>query len=161
MYTTVFDVREQAFEMKHLLPLMFVLVGIGIVWYARRYEVPPKRRSRTLFGCLFTGIGLIVSLVMIPGYLSARSEYRHRMDVGQFDVVEGVIENFHPMPREGHQMESFTVNGVYFEYSDYKLMVGFNNTASHGGPIKRNGQEVRLSYIWVKGENRILKIELK
>jgi hypothetical protein len=73
----------------------------------------------------------------------------------EYKVVEGEIENFHPMPYGGRD-----VNGVYFEYSDFMLMYGFSNTSSHGGPLKNNGQYVRL-YITVDDENRILKTELR
>jgi hypothetical protein len=55
-----------------------------------------------------------------------------------------------------HQDESFMVEGVTFEYSDYDLSkCGFNNTASHGSPI-REGLSVRISY----RDDRILKIEI-
>lgn len=52
-------------------------------------------------------------------------------------------------------MESFNVNGVKFEYSDYVITPGFNNAASKGGPIKE-GLPVRISYI----DGTILKLEV-
>ncbi len=51
-------------------------------------------------------------------------------------VVEGRITNFVPMPYEGHADENFAVSGVQFSYSDYGVSDAFNNTSSHGGPIK-------------------------
>jgi hypothetical protein len=59
------------------------------------------------------------------------------------------------MPKSGHKMESFTVNGVKFEYSDFVVTPGFNNATSHGGPI-REGLPVRISHI----DNTILKLEV-
>lgn len=70
------------------------------------------------------------------------------------EVVEGTVENFHPMPYEGHTQESFTIKGVEFSYSDFTLNPGFNQTKSHGGPIDA-GMNLR---IWHIG-NEILKIE--
>ena len=59
------------------------------------------------------------------------------------------------MPREGHDEESFTVNGVEFHYSDYVIDGAFNNPASHGGPI-RAGLPVRICH----KDGRILKLEV-
>jgi hypothetical protein len=52
-------------------------------------------------------------------------------------------------------MERFTVNGVEFSQSDYVVTCGFNDTASHGGPI-REGLQVRIHYV----DNAILKLEI-
>jgi hypothetical protein len=67
------------------------------------------------------------------------------------------------MPYGGHKQESFTLNGIEFNYSDFSSSYyGFHNSASHGAPIKENGQEVRIGYITRdSGNNTILKIELK
>jgi hypothetical protein len=52
-------------------------------------------------------------------------------------------------------MESFCVSGVCFRYSDYVVTAGFNQTSSHGGPI-RDGLPVRVTYIG----NTIVKLEV-
>ncbi len=41
------------------------------------------------------------------------------------------------MPYGGHQQESFTVEGVKFSYSDFSISPSFNNTKSHGEPIRK------------------------
>jgi hypothetical protein len=41
-------------------------------------------------------------------------------------------------------MESFTVNGHHYRYSDSVVTAGFNNTQPHGGPI-REGMTVRIT----------------
>ena len=60
------------------------------------------------------------------------------------------------MPAEGHQDETFTVNGIHFAYSDYVITGGFNQTQSHAGPI-REGFAVRIHYV-ARG-NIIVKLE--
>ncbi|MBX9769509.1 MAG: hypothetical protein K2X47_19690 [Bdellovibrionales bacterium] len=55
-------------------------------------------------------------------------------------------------------MESFMVSGVRFQYSDYVVTDGFNQTASHGGPISK-GAYVRICYD-PKG-NHILRLEIR
>jgi hypothetical protein len=74
---------------------------------------------------------------------------------GDYSIAEGMVANFHPMPFSGHQNETFSVSGVEFSYSDYVLVPCFNNTASHGGPI-RDGLRVRIAY----SGNCILKLEV-
>jgi hypothetical protein len=63
---------------------------------------------------------------------------------GEYATVEGEVSDFHPMPYSGHQNETFAVNGVQFSYSDYVVNPCFNNTVSHGGPI-REGIRVRVT----------------
>lgn len=85
-------------------------------------------------------------------------EYRRLIEArlsGNYQVVEGIISDFVPMPYEGHKSESFTVNGRRFEYSDFHITAGFNQSASHGGPI-RAGQKVRIAYVG----NAIIKLEI-
>jgi hypothetical protein len=73
-------------------------------------------------------------------------------------LVEGVGEEFHPAPYEGHADESFIVKGVAFSYSDYVITGGFNQTQSHGGPI-RAGLHVRIRYVRLFG-NTIVRLEV-
>lgn len=162
-YKTVFEITDKGFEMITLMPLLFVVIGVGISWFNIKYNksTSPKRMFTIVFGFIFSGFALIMLLLTVPSGITDRNKTREIFEKKEFQVVEGKIENFHPMPHSGHDVESFDVNGVHFEYSDYILQYGFNNTASHGGPLTQNGQEVRLSYITIEGENRILKIELK
>ena len=59
------------------------------------------------------------------------------------------------MPVSGHAMEHFCVRQACFEYSDFVITAGFNNTASYGGPI-RDGLPVRVTYVG----NAIAKLEV-
>ena len=162
-YTTVFEVTDKGFDMLTLTPLIFLIVGLGISWFNIKYNksTSPKKRFTIVFGFIFSGFALIILLLTVPSSLANQQKTKMIFENKEYKVVEGKIENFHAMPYSGHDVESFTVNGVYFEYSDYMLVYGFNKTASHGGPLKSNGQQVRLSYITVGEENRILKVELK
>lgn len=84
--------------------------------------------------------------------------HRRLMDAiasAQAQVVEGEVTRFVPMPASGHAMERFCVQQDCFAYSDYVVTGGFNNAASHGGPI-RNGLAVRVTHVGVT----IVKLEL-
>ena len=76
----------------------------------------------------------------------------------QYSIVEGRVSNYHPMPKEGHDYERFTVNGIDFEFSDYDLTYGYRNAASKGGAIKKD-LFVRIYYFNNKGVNLILRLE--
>lgn len=97
-------------------------------------------------------------------FISTYGEYisiKHAFEAKNYQVVEGPVKNFVPMPYMGHAMESFSVNGVRFSYSDYLVTNGFNHTTSHGGPI-HEGLDVRIEYIKNDriGKNIIIKLEV-
>lgn len=163
-YKTVFQITDKEFDWILLTPVLFLIIGLGMVWFNIKYNKTKssKRTSAIVLGSIFSGFSLIAILLILPGTFRTINKTKRIIENKEYKVVEGEIEQFHPMPKAGHEKEHFLVNGVYFEYSDFELVYGFNNTASHGGPLRRNGQEVRLSYRTTKnGENRILKVELK
>jgi len=67
---------------------------------------------------------------------------------GEYQTVEGYVENFHPMPPDGKRHETFDINGVEFAYSDYNLHPGYNNSKHHGGVITGNGQHLKIKYVY-------------
>lgn len=68
---------------------------------------------------------------------------------GEYQTVEGYVENFDPMPYEGHAEESFEINGVKFFYSDYSIQPGYRNAKSHGGVITGDGQHLKIGYVYL------------
>jgi hypothetical protein len=122
------------------------------------------RRPRKVLAVVYTGFAVLVALGMFwfgrnwdrsVAYGSARAA-RAAADPAT-PVVVGRVENFRPAPAEGHQDETFTVSGVAFAYSDYAITGGFNQTESHGGPI-REGLSVRIHYL--SPSNVIVKLEV-
>ena len=45
---------------------------------------------------------------------------------GNYEIAEGYVENYVPMPKEGHALESFNVCDVYFEYSENSVTCGYS-----------------------------------
>ena len=128
--------------------IIFVVVGLFFVAVSRKAPTPQKRTYRGVFGLAFLLLGAVTSWAMYRDY-NAVSDYT------QARVVDGLVSSFKPMPTEGHAMESFCVQSKCFYYSDYVVTPGFNNTSSHGGPIKL-GIHVRVTYVG----NTILKLEI-
>jgi hypothetical protein len=75
----------------------------------------------------------------LTDYFNLLAAYKN----GNCEKIEGNVSNFDPMPYGGHKSESFTLNGKKFSYTDFCITPGFNQTASHGGPL-REGLLVRI-----------------
>lgn len=95
-----------------------------------------------LFVLLWSAISLIAQWDMYDKTVGAYNR-------GEYEIVEGYVENFDPMPYGGHKNESFEIKGVKFSYSDYAIQPGYNNTKSHGGVIKENGQHLKIGYVYL------------
>lgn len=152
-YRVVFDLYQKGFEWWFSsLGLALAAIGGLITWLGRGKK---SWRERRLFGDVMIGFACLWSGVTFSStfreYVRVRSAYRR----SQFKVVEGRVTNFRPMPYAGHQDECFSVQSQTFCYSDYEVTAGFNNSASHDGPI-RDGLPVRVSYVG----NSIVRLEI-
>jgi hypothetical protein len=143
-YRVVFDLSQKGFQWWFpAFGLIFAVIGGVFIWLGRRNRWPLSRKFfgyfMVGFACLWSGLAFASTF---GEYFKLDSAYRQ----GHFSVVEGHVTNFRPMPYEGHKDECFSVESETFCYSDYVITAGFNNSASHGGPI-RNGLPVRVSYV--------------
>jgi len=149
----VFDVAKEGYTAWFfpLIGLGFLTLSLLLLWNERR-EPQNKRHWRTIFMVVFSALWTIVALFGTLGsYLRAKSARAS----GNYQTVEGVVENFVPQPYKGHAIERCTVNGVPFSYSDYSVAPGFHQSRSHGGPIT-GGLYLRIGH--VKG--MILRLEV-
>jgi len=163
-YHTVFTFLQKPAESSQefvMVPVILIVVGVvvGTVTIIRRRAVGRVRSFRLIVVSIFFVIFGAYFLHSVSGVAAWR---RDRYDglknlylAGQYSVAEGTVTNFHPMPASGHDYETFSVNGVPFSFSDFDGSPCFNNTASHGGPM-REGLRVRLAY----SGNCILKLEV-
>ena len=151
-----YDVAKQGYDGQLFVLLALILAGlitIGFVLYLNRHRAS-VRASIILVGLIF---GSIIGLLGVSNVFYQRWRCINWIQTNRYSVIEGEVKNFVPMPYDGHANESFVVNGVRFEYSDYNLSSGgFNNTASHGGPIKA-GLWVRIAY----NHDVILRLEIR
>lgn len=152
-YRVVYDVTQSSPDW--FFPaggLVMFCIGLAVLIIRRGHT---KHRRFLYFWTGFTGLWtLVAGFATFGGDVSAREALRS----GHAKVVEGVVEDFHPMPPAGHDTERFTVQGVPFKYSDFILTPGFHNTSSHGGPV-RAGLHVRIHYDGTR--NDILKLEIE
>lgn len=158
-YVAVFDISNAGYKSVSFPVFGLIFVALGIIFVLSRTRIPQwnqrGRVMRRIFPFAFLGFAILWTLVT---FVSTYRDYRAASSARHDDtaqVVEGVVTDFRPMPATGHAMESFCVSGVCFYYSDYVVTAGFNQTSSHGGPI-REGLPVRVTYVG----NTIVKLEV-
>lgn len=155
-YELVFDVSLAGYRQWTYPARVIALAAIGWAWLAwRRTQPPPVGKWRRAQPYLFVGFTTLMALVTL---ITTYWDYHHlssRLKAGDYRVVEGTVTRFVPMPRAGHSMESFEVNGARYAYSDFVIEAGFNNAQSHGGPI-REGLRVRIADV----DGQIARLEV-
>jgi hypothetical protein len=157
-YRTVFDVTEAGFRqwtfgVQGLIPIAFGLARPALIRAGIFKRQSP--RMEKWFPRIFIGFATLWTVIAFVGPYAAYRSAVSAMRENRVDHVEGAVTEFRPMPFAGHANESFTVKGIKFKYSDFLVSAGFNNTASHGGPIKE-GLPVR---IWHRN-GEILKLDV-
>ena len=149
-YRTVFDISHKGFEWQaYGIFLLVIGTAAFLTWRAK------KSKSRLWkSGMILLSFGFVLLLgslfESVTRYLRLHQAYQK----DEYSSVEGVIQDFQPIPAEGHQEECFSVKTQRFCYSNVNTP-GFNNTVSRGGPIKA-GLHVRIAYIG----NDILRLEI-
>lgn len=131
-FETVFDVIQTGYKNWQFVSIGFVGVIVSGTFFAfpklARFifsfgGVLPYRWSRSYYGWLFA-FSIVWTLVSFGGTYSEYLAARNALTSGRYDVVEGVVSDFKPMPYSGHADERFTVAGQTFSYSDYRVTAG-------------------------------------
>jgi hypothetical protein len=118
--------------------LVVALGGAGLAFVMKGWK--------RIFAATIVGFALLWVLAAATSIFGRYAAARRAATSPDTPFVEGLVQDFHPAPREGHENESFAINGIRFFYSDYVITGGFRQTASHGGPI-REGLHVRIHYL--------------
>ena len=63
----------------------------------------------------------------------------------RFLQTEGVVENFTTTNTRQGEVDSFTINGIPFQYAWYGVNPGFNELQSRGGPLAE-GRLIKIRY---------------
>lgn len=163
MYKVVYDIGSAGYQIWRFpaFGLIFVAIGaIAVATVIHRNSLPfpgwsGQPRKSKVFSYSFLAFGVFWTVATTSLTYQQYSKLANATRNGTAKVVEGQVTDFTPMPYGGHALESFCVSGACFEYSDYVITTGFNNTSSHGGPI-RAGLPVRVTYVG----GTIVKLEI-
>jgi len=150
-YQLVYDIQQTGYPNWWIIALGVFWISLGLYCYFVSDSPGSKRDRKKIIVVIF---GLLILGAEGIGY-SNFAELRSAARNGKYEVVEGQVKDFVPMPYEGHSKESFVVNEYKFSYSDYDLTKGFNQSQSHGGPI-REGLQVRITHV----NGSIVKLEI-
>ena len=169
-YNTVFEITQKPFEWWwSAFGLIFVAVGVIVILFGPHLNPWSSWKQKGLrFAVKPQYVGwffvIFASSWTLLAFASTYSSYRESRDAyqrGRYSVVEGFVEDFHPMPYAGHQLECFKVQKERFCYSDYVVSPTFNQSVSHGGPM-REGLPVRIAYYEDDNFNgHILRLEVR
>jgi hypothetical protein len=158
-YQTVFDVATAGYKSWDFPFSGLIGIAFGALLVAGRKSFPGAWSKRPIASTVFAYFFLVFSVLWtVITFTSTYGDYKSLSQAESADnvkVAEGVVTDFSPMFASGHKVEKFCVSGACFQYSDYVITGGFNNTSSHGGPI-REGLPVRVSYLG----DRIVKLEV-
>ena len=150
VYQTIFDITTAGYKSWSSPAFGLIFVGVGIALVLMRKSLPGSwqshPRASSAFAFFFFGFAVLWTLVSFGSTYRDYQAQVSAIEHGSAKVIEGSVSNFQPMPVTGHAMERFCVQGTCFAYSDYVITAGFNNTSSHGGPI-REGLPVRVTYV--------------
>ena len=159
IYRTVFDVGMSGHQTWSVVLPGLAGMAIGAVMFVSRKSVPGwwgrHPRATTVFTGFFLAFVCLLTVLEVVSSYSDHSRLTEALRSGRASVAVGSVSNFKPMPAAGHAMERFCVSAACFEYSDFIITGAFNNTSSHGGPI-REGLPVRVTYVG----NSIVKLEV-
>jgi hypothetical protein len=154
-YRVAVDIAEAGYKNWSFPAFGLIFVVIGGVLVLTRNHWPDllwtswwskHPRVSKAFSVLFLGFAVLWTVTSFAATFFEYRSLKLARENGQAQVVEGTVKNFVAMPATGHAMEKFCVREACFQYSDFAITAGFNNTASHGGPIK-DGLPVRVTYV--------------
>ena len=149
---------EASFEFDpfHLGPIfimIFVVIFIAVFPFILKHKLNNNKNHynyKSIKSLYIAGFGFFAtfSLGVLLGQIDMYNKIVKAYEQGNYQIVEGYIENFDPMPYGGHKEESFDINGVHFSYSDFSVQPGYHNAKSHGGVITGNGQHLKIGYVY-------------
>ena len=131
--------------------IISIIVGIAF-FFSKSFFDENDRNNIAYYFFLIVGkvvgpIILIMGIISIPEIFSEHFYLKECLETETYLVVGGFVEDYHPMPVEGHDTERFSINGVEFEYTVFEDSLGYNVPASHGGAVKEDGQYFRICYL--------------
>jgi len=140
----------------------FVILGLLMIVFRGLVSRATGRSLTyvTVFGSIFLGFSMLWTLIASMSLFASNSRMSAAARDNSTAAVEGIVEDFHPGPDVGHDDERFRVGNVHFAYSDYMITGGFNQTQSHGGPM-RSGLNVRIRYVGTADKATIVRLEIK
>ncbi len=153
-YKTIFDIGTKPFAWQPIWAALGALAFGLFLLLLNRAKITKLSRN---WGYFMIGCAVLIAGYDSSCWYASRWSHLRNLASGPHDVVEGTVEDFHPMPNDGSSNESFTISSHTFSYSDYapmKVNTCFNQTKPNDGPV-RAGMRLHVTFIG----NCILRLE--
>jgi hypothetical protein len=147
-YKTVFDVAQGGYQQWGYTRAGAIIALVAAIMFVISLTLKPKPIRLNWFNWLMIVVvvfGLFWTGLVWRDTHGAYASLRQDLIAGNCQVVEGTVDNFHPVTPGEIYHEYFFVNGVKFDYSDYIESPGFHQTQKQGGPI-HPGLRVRIHH---------------
>jgi hypothetical protein len=154
-YHTVFDASRNGGQVTtyFLIPVFAAIPGL-IGWALLGSEDKQSKLKGQAF-VFVSAVGIVCTVSMAVGAQRELRQIKKALDTGDYQVSEGIVSNFVPMPPGGHATESFAVGQDDFEYGSGWGSITFNSEWNKG--YLHNGLQVRIAH----RNGAILRIEVK
>ena len=153
-YQVVFDASRNGSQLAiYLLIPVFAIIP-GLIGWALKDSTDPKESIKGKFFLLVSALGFCFSLVFLTGNCAEYYRAKRVLQTRDYDVVEGTVRNFVPMPPGGHSTESFDIGPASVHYGSGWGSIFFNSEWNRGHVYK--GAQLRISY----KNGDILRIEV-
>lgn len=140
------------------IAIVWGLICIGLLWIALSRWKQKKMGEK-----LFVTVPIIVMGIYLAWLYQCISvpDLYGQYQKGEYQICEGVIEEYLPAMADGGTVDRFSVNGESFLVSDSPFYgYGYPLRQMDGGVLKE-GMGVRIYYIPMEIENVIMKIEIE
>jgi hypothetical protein len=153
-YHVVFDALRNGSELAIcvVIPLLLLVPGIVGWTLTRSLDTNSVRKGR-LFLIVSTVSFAISAVAASTGFVEYH-EMKKAVATCDYQVSEGIVSDFIPMPPSGHPSESFRVGDVFFRYGAGWDSLVFNAGWNRG--YIHNGAQVRITHRGID----ILRVEI-
>jgi len=158
-YTLVYE--SSLYEMN----IVFISITIVALCMLLYFTFSMKRRRERIISFFM----ILFIFFILYGEIEKKvvsNNIQNIINLNTFLTLEGEVRELYIMPKSGHKKESFKVDNEYFEISytgNYpkKKTLYYTLTKNREGPITHNGQKVKIYYLNINGENKIIKMWLE
>jgi hypothetical protein len=153
-YHVVFDVLQNGSQLAICLFIpLFLFIPGAVGWALKRSAGPDcllKEKVFLFISFASFGVALVAAMISFVEY----HQMKLALAEGDYQVTEGTVTEFVPMPSNGHPIESFSVGEVSFHYGSGWDSIGFNSAWNRG--YIHNDVQVRITHRGVD----ILRVEV-
>jgi hypothetical protein len=153
----VFTSSYDATYMMYFGRIAFV---IGIVYLIINFHKVKNKVTKIYYKAFL--IFLFLLLYSLFDDIRIRYIVENAIKTGTYKVVQGQIENYDFTRVNAGYMDEFDIDGINFQipptgFGSYQEKL-FYTAKNKNMPIQENGQNVKIHYITISGENKIIKM---